>query len=256
MMCSPSTRFVQNLKRFRLVTFDITDTLLRFRQAPSIEYARVAAQFDINIADHERLEKCFKQEFRLMSRKYPNFGRNTIDLSWYDWWRLLVKNIFHCMDPNIEETKLKLLAERLIEIYRTKECWCLMDGTEEILRRIKENHKILGVISNFDPSLSKVLKEMEILDNFDFVLTSYEAGFQKPDANIYGFPLRKYDLEPHEALHIGNLYSLDYLGARQAGWSSLLITSIEKELQKADENHTFSNLCELITALDSKLIKW
>lgn len=256
MMNCPTTRFIQNLKRFRLITFDITETLLRFRRPPSLEYARIAAQFGIKNIDPQRLEQCFGQEFRALSHQHPNFGCNSKDVNWCDWWHILVQNIFRCTNPEINENTVRPLAERLIQIYRTKECWCHMEGCQEMLQRIKWTHKIIGVISNFDPSLPLVLKEMEILDYFDFVVTSYEAGFQKPHKNIYCIPLQRFAVEPCEALHIGNLYELDYVGARQAGYSSLLVTNNCEELKKADENHAFYDLHEILTALDTKEIKW
>lgn len=249
-------KFLQNLQRFRLITFDITDTLIRFRRAPAVQYAKTAALIGVTDIDQTQLEQCFKQEFKAMTKLHPNFGSHSVNLSWQDWWSQLVCNIFRCVKPNIDQGKLQELTETLIRIYRTSECWCHIDGGEELLRKVREAGKQIGVISNFDPSLEKVLEEMNLLDKFDFILTSYEAGYQKPHNNIYQIPLDKCNVKSHEALHIGNMYDIDYVGARNAGWSSLLVTPNEKELKKVEPSHGHNSIVDLLKALDTKDIKW
>uniref|UniRef100_D3TNS2 Putative hydrolase n=1 Tax=Glossina morsitans morsitans TaxID=37546 RepID=D3TNS2_GLOMM len=250
-----NSTFLRNLRKFRLVTFDITETLLCFRQAPAIQYAKTAAELGVTDIDQPLLEQCFKDEFKTMAKLYPNYGRYS-QLSWYDWWAQLVERIFHCVKPNIDEKKLKQISGTLIKIYRTNECWIHIDGNKELLSRVRQANKHVGVISNSDPSLHKVLKEMEILDKFDFVLTSYEAGYQKPDRSIYDIPLEKYGVKADEALHIGNTYDLDYIGARNAGWSSLLVTRNKIDLERAQSTHAYPSLKDLLLALDTKEIQW
>ncbi|KAI8120305.1 rhythmically expressed gene 2 protein [Lucilia cuprina] len=250
------TMLLQNLKRFRLITFDITETLIDFSRAPAVQYSKTAAQLGVHVIDRRKLEQCFKQEFKAIEEKHPNFGLHSPNFTWQDWWSQLVYNIFHCVDPNIEEAKLKELSEKLIKIYRTSECWRHMEGGLELIKCVRDADKKVGVISNFDPSLEEVLKEMNLLDKFDFVLTSYEAGYQKPHKNIFQKALDVYNVQPHEALHVGNTYEIDYVGARNAGWSSLLITPAEKDLQKAAPTQGYKNIADLLVALKSKEIRW
>lgn len=247
---------LRNLERFRLVTFDITDTLLRFRRAPAVQYAKTAAQLGVLNIDQCKLEKCFKKEFKNMARLYPNFGCCTPNFTWRDWWSNLVHNIFLCVDPTIEKEKLKELSDTLLRIYRTNECWQHINGAQELVQSIRQANKKVGVISNFDPSLDEVLKEMNINDKFDFILTSYEAGHQKPDKSIFDKALDVYKLAPHEALHIGNMYDIDYQGARNAGWSSILVTPDESDLKKVSSTQGYTSITNLLTALKTNEIRW
>ncbi|TMW49559.1 hypothetical protein DOY81_005347 [Sarcophaga bullata] len=247
---------LRNLQRFRLVTFDITDTLLRFRRAPAVQYAKTAAKLGVQNIDQSRLEICFKQEFKHMATLHPNFGCYTPNFTWLDWWNDLVHNIFLCVDPTIDKEKLKELSNELLRIYRTNECWQHVSGAQELVQSVRKANKKVGVISNFDPSLVEVLKEMNIYDKFDFILTSYEAGHQKPDKSIFDQALDMYKFKPHEALHIGNMYNIDYLGARNAGWSSLLVTRDELDLKNVPPTQGYTSIVNLLTALDNKEIRW
>lgn len=250
------TKLLQNLKRFRLVTFDITDTLIRFSRAPAIQYAKTAAEMGIGDIDQGAMESCFKKEFKAMNSLYPNWGYSTPNFTWQQWWSLLVTNIFHCVKPDIDSEKLKELTKKLIRIYRTSDCYSHIDGGRDLVDKVRRAGKQIGVISNFDPSLIQVLNEVGLADKFDFILTSYDVGFQKPNKEIYNASLKISNVQPHEALHIGNMYALDYIGARNAGWSSLLITSNESDLKKTQPTHGYSSIRELINALDNKDIIW
>ncbi|XP_073835285.1 rhythmically expressed gene 2 protein [Musca autumnalis] len=251
-----NTRLINNLKRFRLVTFDITDTLVRFSKPPAIQYAKTASELGVSDIDQSALEKCFKKEFKAMRKLHPNWGYNTPNFTWQEWWTELVRNIFLCVKPNIEPKKLQEVAETLVRIYRTKECYSHIDGGIELVDKMRDSGKKVGVISNFDPSLRQVLKEVKLAEKFDFILTSYDVGFEKPHKEIYNACLRKCNVRSTEALHIGNMYDMDYKGARNAGWSSILITTNEEDLEKTEPTHGYRNIKDLLYFLDNDSIEW
>ncbi|XP_037932034.1 rhythmically expressed gene 2 protein-like, partial [Teleopsis dalmanni] len=152
--------------------------------------------------------------------------------------------------------QLDMLAETLLREYRTKEYWSYMEGSVELVQKIRDADKFVGIISNFDPSLSTVLREMEIEHLFDFILTSYEAGAQKPDAKIFSIPLERCNIKPNEALHIGNMYEIDYVGAKNSGWSSLLISQDSNKYENVEVMHVYASIKDVINALENKDIKW
>lgn len=132
---------------------------------------------------------------------------------------------------DLDQVQLNNIASVLINIYKTKECWERFEKSNDLLMEMKNSGKIVGVISNFDPRLKDLLNDME-LTAFDFILTSYEAGVEKPNPKI--FDLALYETKkiitnevilPHECLHIGNELVKDYQGARNVGWKSVLINS-------------------------------
>lgn len=119
-----------------------------------------------------------------------------------------------------------------------------------MIEALKEAGKTVGVISNFDPRLHDLLKDSG-LPKFDFVATSYEAGIEKPDPNIFKFAhkLSSLDFDPHESLHVGNDVAKDFHGAKSAGWSSVLVNS------DANVQPQFKDMEDFWKAITSKEIK-
>jgi FMN phosphatase YigB (HAD superfamily) len=126
-------------------------------------------------------------------------------------------------------------------------------------------HFKLGVISNFDSRLDVLLRNMKLHQYFDFVLSSYQAGCEKPDKEIFQRAIKMSelkDLKPSECLHIGDTPVTDYLGARAAGWNSLLVhdSSPEKLRQKygekVEDHHVYQNILDMHKDMSKDYIKW
>src|SRR5262245_56249570 len=59
--------------------------------------------------------------------------------------------------------------------------------------------------------------------HFVFVLDWYEVGVEKPDPRIFRLALERAGVRAEEAVYVGDLYSVDVLGARAAGLSAVLL---------------------------------
>lgn len=92
-----------------------------------------------------------------------------------------------------------------------------------VLQQLKENGYILGVVSNWDYRLPTILNDLDVERFFDFVLTSAACGCEKPDARIFQEALRRAQVAPEEALHVGDSYERDVIGAQQAGIQPVLV---------------------------------
>ena len=80
-----------------------------------------------------------------------------------------------------------------------------------------------AVISNSNGSVRRILESLGLAPDLDFVLDSFEVGFEKPDARIFRLALERAGVAPADAVYVGDLYSIDVLGARGAGLSAVLI---------------------------------
>lgn len=211
-------------KTIRLVTFDVTNTLLRFRVTPGQQYTEVAADCGVRL-DGEAMARKFVNNYKAMNSQHPNFGKKS-NLNWDEWWRKVVHNTLatHVEDPKT----LEKITTHLIESYKTKEYWLVNDGSVDILRFLRERGVTLGVISNYDPRLHQVLANVGLRKYFDFVVISYEVGFPKPAKEIFDKALKESRvsaIEPRSALHVGDNEELDYRGALAAGWQAALVHS-------------------------------
>lgn len=219
-----------NLRKFKVVTFDCTNTLFYFKRPPDVQYVKTAEAFGLpaEIFDKNLMKLNFRKQFKELHQKYPNFGRETI--AYQRWWTKLVQNVFTLSSHEpLDHKILEPIALKLIHQYKTKECWGKFEKANELIAALKDAGKIVGVISNFDPRLHDLIDDME-LPKFDFVMTSYEARVEKPNAEIFHQAIKasKLNINPSEALHIGNELEKDFDGARSADWAAVLINSESK----------------------------
>ena len=246
-------RFHSNLKHIKLITFDVTDTLLTYTIPPAVEYSNAAKTFGLSHIDATKIQNAFRPHFKQMNSTYPNFGYNSELSTWDNWWRMLIKNIFFSIESNINEAILNDMIEHLLLKYESGACYIKAKKANEFIEKCRQDEKTVGVISNFDPRLKTIIKNTQ-LPAFDFVLTSYECGWAKPSNNIFNLALEKVNAKASEALHIGNTAKLDYIAAKEAGWNSVLITNDSnnwKEFKQINENHVFSSIENVFDKLET-----
>ena len=64
---------------------------------------------------------------------------------------------------------------------------------------------------------TSILSELHLSDYFDFVLSSSDCGFEKPNRQIFTQALDMASITlPSLALHIGDHYEKDFVGAKVA----------------------------------------
>jgi len=80
-----------------------------------------------------------------------------------------------------------------------------------------------AVISNSNGSVRASLDRLGLLPSLEFVLDSSEVGAEKPDPVIFRQALERAGLSPGEVVYVGDIYSIDVLGARTAGMRAVLL---------------------------------
>jgi putative hydrolase of the HAD superfamily len=80
-----------------------------------------------------------------------------------------------------------------------------------------------GVISNSNGTIKRILASLDLLRLVDFALDSREEGVEKPQPAIFERALRRAGVSAAEAAYIGDIYSIDVLGARRAGLAAVLL---------------------------------
>jgi putative hydrolase of the HAD superfamily len=81
----------------------------------------------------------------------------------------------------------------------------------------------LGVISDWGTELGMILAHHDLARYFDFAVVSASMRVAKPNPALFATALRRADAIPDYALHIGDSYLLDVLGARAAGITPVLL---------------------------------
>lgn len=95
-------------------------------------------------------------------------------------------------------------------------------GVKEVLLELGERgiRRGVGTDMTTDWQLKK-LHRLGLLEELDFVVTSEEAGVEKPDDGLFQLCAQKAGCEPEECLFIGDNLRKDVRGARNAGMHAL-----------------------------------
>ena len=140
--------------------------------------------------------------------------RGEIDHSfWWTFHTYLLKDL-NAFDESVRD--------RLVENTQSSANWDqILPGTREALDRIRQQYEI-AVISNADGRIDAVLTRCGICDCFASITDSGNVGQEKPHPAIFEAALREMKADPAASLYVGDVYSVDYLGARNAGMDAVL----------------------------------
>ncbi|MEM2974438.1 MAG: HAD-IA family hydrolase [Candidatus Micrarchaeia archaeon] len=97
----------------------------------------------------------------------------------------------------------------------------LFRHTIPMLRRLRKQGYMIGIISNTSIFAIDHIKKTKLLDYVDYPLFSYMVGAIKPDPRIFNEMLRRAKVRPEEALMIGDKLDDDIRPARKLGINSI-----------------------------------
>ena len=189
----------------RVIFFDVGNTLLFPNRAKMLD--SIASDRHPTLEQWQTLERRTKKEFDLDMQ----VGR--VD---HGFWRR-----FHTyLLQEIGEDNSS--RDRLVENTQNSANWDqLLPGTRDALERIAEKYRI-AVISNADGGIERVLSRCGIADCFESITDSGIVGVEKPRAEIFEAALSRMKARADESLYVGDVYSVDYVGARNAGMHAVL----------------------------------
>ena len=84
----------------------------------------------------------------------------------------------------------------------------------------------LAVVSNSNGTVARLLETLGLAGWLDAVVDSGLVGIEKPDPGIFRHAAAALGVEPAEAVHVGDLYSIDVVGARAAGARAILLDPV------------------------------
>ena len=95
--------------------------------------------------------------------------------------------------------------------------------TREVLDALRGRGLALGVISNNTSDLIDTLDRIDLARYFDHVTYSQEVRAQKPVPAVFRLALSRAGCTPTEAVHVGDSFEMDVLGARGVGIEPILV---------------------------------
>lgn len=109
-----------------------------------------------------------------------------------------------------------------------KGTFVLFDDVLSTLESLKQQKLTLGLLTNAKrDTISSLHQQLGLEAHLDFVVTSEEVGVDKPKPEIFLAALDKAGVKAAEAVHVGDQYELDVVGARRVGIKPILIDRYE-----------------------------
>lgn len=127
----------------------------------------------------------------------------------------------------VEKEKQAALLHLIETEHQQHNLWrVLLPSTPRVLSGLRERGLQLGVVSNSDGRIFSVLNRCGIADFFQVVIDSHDVGVEKPDPRIFQFALAKTKARPEQTVYVGDIYSIDVIGAERAGLQPVLLDGV------------------------------
>lgn len=124
----------------------------------------------------------------------------------------------------LDETRVPVLLDRAWPQHEARNLWCKVpEGLGEALDEMRVAGVKVAIISNSEGMLDRLFASLGIASHFDLVVDSGKVGVEKPDPRIFAIALEAYGVSASRALHLGDIFATDVLGARAAGVRNALI---------------------------------
>jgi putative hydrolase of the HAD superfamily len=190
----------------RVIFFDVGNTLLFPNRAKIL--APLGSDRLPTLEQWRALERRTKTEFD----QEVQSGR--VD---HGFWWIFHTYLLQDLDENCDG-----LVQELVQNTQKSANWDqILPGTRASLDRIAARYRI-AVISNADGRIENVLSRCGIADCFESITDSGIVGFEKPRPEIFEAALQAMNARSDESLYVGDVYSVDYVGARNAGMQAVL----------------------------------
>ena len=205
----------------RAVFFDAGLTLIHPVHEPHDLCVQVAARRGHPI-DPTALEAALPRalaHFHQIHRNDPDLWASdtSVQQLWEEYYRYIFNELGILDDASA-------CAAEVYECYTDPAAWRLFDDVLSTLEVLHARGLTIGVISDWASNLpSGLLLPLGIGRYIDFMVVSTIFREAKPGFGLYREALARAGVQPHEAVHIGDNYINDVLGARAAGVTGILL---------------------------------
>lgn len=205
----------------KAVFFDAAGTLFEAREPVGRTYARIAREHGLD-ASEAAVVQGFRRAFAAAPVIAFGRGHHAGELRALErgWWRAVVADSFAGLGafPDFDEC-----FEALFKYFADPAHWEADPAAAVTLAGLKQAGFELGVISNFDFRLYRLLEGLGLGAYFDSITISSEAGYAKPQREIFDAALARHRISATDAMHVGDSIPHDFEPARELGFFAVLI---------------------------------
>jgi HAD superfamily hydrolase (TIGR01549 family) len=130
----------------------------------------------------------------------------------------------------------------------------LYEDTVPTLEHLRGEGFKLAIVSNWDTPLDPLTERLGIAHYFDIIVASHDTRVRsaKPDSHIFNYTLEAVGVLASEAVHVGDTYEADVIGARRACIHPIFIDRDSSQVSRWNRVVTIQSLSELPALLSER----
>ncbi len=204
----------------KAVFFDLYQTLVRYEPPREEIEAKVLKDFGIDVSPAVLVRPIVVADefiYNEIARR-PLSDRSTEEkMALYAQYQGILLR-----EAGIEYDQ-KIIPSLLGAMMKSSMDLVLFDDVTPLLEDLKGRGLTLGLISNIEQDMTETLTKLKLTSWLGIIVTSQDAGAGKPRPEIFREALRRADVQPAEAIYVGDQYQVDIIGASGAGMKGILI---------------------------------
>ncbi len=209
-----------NTSPIRHILFDLGGTLMRARA----NWAPVHQSADKALADTLRLQNIELDTTIFRARLHQYYEQRDKDYEETTYHFVLRELLRELGYAEVAESTLRAALNAMYFI--TQSNWGLEEDAQAALQKLSAQNYRLGIFSNAgdDQDVQELVANFGVRSYFDFVLTSAACYYRKPHPRAFEIALAQWNIQPEEALMVGDSLQADMDGAKKLGMQAIWIT--------------------------------
>lgn len=204
----------------KAVFFDLYQTLIHYEPPREEVHAQMLRSYGIEIEPQRLLrpisvaDRFFYEEHARhpLSKRSPEEIREL----YYKYQEILFREAGIEAPPQVVNNTSQKIQQTKFDTV------CFPDVLPSLIT-LHQNGLVTGLISNVENAIDPMLERLGLANVLDYVITSKEVGANKPDKRIFEHAVSLAKIKPEEAVFVGDQYSIDVLGAENAGLKGILL---------------------------------
>ena len=206
----------------KAIFFDWFNTLACYEPPREEVHSQALKEFNIEVSPERILPGVLKADtyFFEENANSPIGKRDPEEQA--EVWTHYQQIVLDSVGVKLNQELLAKVVKKVGELFKETR-WALFEDVLPTLKTLKEQDFILGLLTNLAQDMNPLFQELNLEPYLDFVVTSKEVGVDKPNPLIFQAALQRASVEASEAVHVGDQYKMDVVGARGVGINPLLI---------------------------------
>jgi putative hydrolase of the HAD superfamily len=194
----------------RAVVFDAVGTVIHPDPPAVVIYSEVAKRLGSRVAPDE-IPARFRRAFGQQEEIDRLAGLQTSEEREVQRWRLIVTQVL----DDIADTEA--CFRELFDHFSSPSAWRCEAEIGLVLEELVSRGYALGLASNYDRRLRRVVAGLPMLARLERLIISSEVGWRKPAPEFFAAVAEIFGLPGSQILYVGDDLANDYEGARSAG---------------------------------------